>query len=254
MAKLWQVLVCVFLSINAAPPRTIPVEHYDAYTMQGRAAITYHYFDGTVSTPKHHTKEILQSYMDQIRRGQTFYYGPTDTWLYQALRRFPVQGKQVAIFGSTKPIYEAVCLCFGGTPITIEYNKWTTDSPDLSCMTPDEYDQDPILFDAAFSISSFEHDGLGRYGDPINPVGDLETMKKVKTMLKPGGLLFLSVPVGRDRVFWNAHRIYGKHRLPLLLEGWEPVGFFGMSGLTDPKINQGNMDAYYQPIIVLKNK
>ena len=78
-------------------------------------------------------------------------------------------------------------------------------------MTPSEYDQNPMLFDAAFSISSFEHDGLGRYGCLINPWGDIQAMQKTKKMLKPGALLFIAVPIGKDRVYWNAHRIYGKH-------------------------------------------
>ncbi len=32
-------------------------------------------------------------------------------------------------------------------------------------------------FDMALSISSFDHDGLGRYGDPLDPVGDLKAMR-----------------------------------------------------------------------------
>lgn len=44
-----------------------------------------------------------------------------------------------------------------------------------------------------------------RYGDPVNPVGDLQTMAQISCSLKPGGFLFLAVPVGRDLVFWNAH-------------------------------------------------
>ena len=78
-------------------------------------------------------------------------------------------------------------------------------------------------FDVVFSISSFEHDGLGRYGDPINPTGDIEAMINVKSMLKKDGILFLAVPVGVDTIFWNAHRIYGKHRFPKLIDGWEII-------------------------------
>ena len=32
--------------------------------------------------------------------------------------------------------------------------------------------------------------------------------------------------MGVDCVVWNAHRIYGRHRLPLLLRGWRLLGFF----------------------------
>ena len=39
----------------------------------------------------------------------------------------------------------------------------------------------------------------------------------------------MSVPVGKDILVWNAHRVYGRLRLPLLLEGWETVHTFGFS-------------------------
>jgi hypothetical protein len=41
-------------------------------------------------------------------------------------------------------------------------------------------------FDVVLSISSFEHDGLGRYGDPLNPDGDLAAMRSTRRLLKPG--------------------------------------------------------------------
>jgi SAM-dependent methyltransferase len=54
-----------------------------------------------------------------------------------------------------------------------------------------------------------EHIGLGRYGDPIDPDGDLEAMAELRRVLAPGGSLLFVVPVGRPRVVFNAHRIYG---------------------------------------------
>lgn len=82
-------------------------------------------------------------------------------------------------------------------------------------------------FDIALSLSSFDHDGLGRYGDPINPNADLHAMQDVKAVLKPDGMLFLTVPLGPDVVVWNLHRRYGKLRLPRLLRGWEQVECVG---------------------------
>jgi SAM-dependent methyltransferase len=54
-----------------------------------------------------------------------------------------------------------------------------------------------------------EHVGLGRYGDPLDPNGDLKAMAELQRVLAPGGDLLFVVPVGRPRVCFNAHRIYG---------------------------------------------
>jgi hypothetical protein len=65
-------------------------------------------------------------------------------------------------------------------------------------------------FDVGFSISSFEHDGLGMYGDPLDPDGDLKAMRKMTERIKPGGLLFVAVPTGRDKLLFNNASIYGR--------------------------------------------
>jgi hypothetical protein len=70
---------------------------------------------------------------------------------------------------------------------------------------------------------------LGRYGDPINPDGDLEAMGKCYDLLKDGGMLFLAVPIGLDEVVWNAHRIYGKIRLPVLISQFKLIGKYGFT-------------------------
>lgn len=53
-----------------------------------------------------------------------------------------------------------------------------------------------------------EHVGLGRYGEPLDPDGDIHAMRELKRVLAPGGTLLFVVPVGRSRIMFNAHRIY----------------------------------------------
>jgi len=57
-------------------------------------------------------------------------------------------------------------------------------------------------------MHTVEHVGLGRYGDPIDPEGDLRAMSQLQRVLAPGGQLLFVVPVGRPMVRFNAHRIY----------------------------------------------
>ena len=50
---------------------------------------------------------------------------------------------------------------------------------------------------------------------------------------------------------WNANRIYGRKRFPLLVDGWEIINSFGFD---DSFFAEATGDgAKYQPIFVLKN-
>jgi SAM-dependent methyltransferase len=53
-----------------------------------------------------------------------------------------------------------------------------------------------------------EHIGLGRYGDPIDPDGDLKAISELKRVLALNGNLLFVVPVGQPKIKFNAHRIY----------------------------------------------
>jgi len=57
-------------------------------------------------------------------------------------------------------------------------------------------------------LHTVEHIGLGRYGDTIDPAGDLKAIKELKRVLAPGGSLLFVVPVGTPKIQYNAHRIY----------------------------------------------
>lgn len=62
--------------------------------------------------------------------------------------------------------------------------------------------------DSVSCLHALEHFGLGRYGDPIDPAGYVKGFENLKSMLKCGGCLHLSVPVGKQRIEFNAHRIF----------------------------------------------
>ena len=140
-------------------------------------------------------------------------------------------GLKVAIIGSVEPWYEAICLAFGAAEcVSVDYNPVYYNHPRLSWASISDLQADSEAagtFDVALSISSVEHDGLGRYGDPLDPDADLAAMGFLRHLLSPGGRALLAVPVGGDLLRWNMHRIYGKHRLPLLLAGWTVIAAEG---------------------------
>lgn len=75
--------------------------------------------------------------------------------------------------------------------------------------------------DSLSCLHTIEHFGLGRYGDPIDPEGHLKGISQLKRMLAPDGLLYLSTPVGRERIEFNAHRVFS----PGTMLGWFEDGW-----------------------------
>lgn len=61
-----------------------------------------------------------------------------------------------------------------------------------------------------------EHIGLGRYGDPVDPLGLETACREIARVASPGAQIFLSLPVGRERVCFNAHRVCDPAYLPSL--------------------------------------
>ena len=64
-----------------------------------------------------------------------------------------------------------------------------------------------------------EHIGLGRYGDPLNTKGTHLAAMELARVLSPGGKLYLSVPLGRERTQFNAQRIFKPSSIMNMFEG-----------------------------------
>ncbi len=62
--------------------------------------------------------------------------------------------------------------------------------------------------DSLSCLHALEHFGLGRYGDPIDPQGFESGFGNMASLLKEGGIFYLSVPIGIDRVEFNANRVF----------------------------------------------
>jgi len=241
----------VFEQQFTVPPQQMPVELMSRYTVEGKIRIVPDYRNGISSKTNSFTTEQVEEYRKMVKERQNNYYKRTDVQLYTALEDYPIKGMSVAVVGSIKPWYEVMCLSHGALPTTIEYNRINNEAKQWQVLTVSEFRKDPFEFDAAISISSLEHDGLGRYGDPLNPEGDLDAMNDLKHTIRKDGLLFLSVPVGLDTVVWNSHRVYGAIRLPMLMKGWKVLACYDYKK-RDLKKDCGRK-GNHQPVFVLKN-
>lgn len=92
----------------------------------------------------------------------------------------------------------------------LDYRPLNASLPGLRCQASDLL----ALTQADNSIMSLsclhviEHIGLGRYGDPLDPEGSIKAAKELTRILAPGGMLYVSTPVGQQRVCFNAHRVF----------------------------------------------
>lgn len=119
-----------------------------------------------------------------------------------------VRGKHIVVMGSQIPWVEALLLARGAAHV----NTIDSGHPQVATYLPHDAAQlflsGQLVFDGA-SFSSIEYSGLGRYGDVLNPWGDLISLAKLWCMVKPGGPFFFPARnTPQDDVQWNAGRGY----------------------------------------------
>ncbi len=218
------------------PPRHISEELLDNFTMNGRIPILENYFNNVFLGNKQYTLDwnpsLINEYLRQLKKGQLVgSYGTKHTnEVYRLLRRIGMRGKRVLVVGSQRPWCETAALAAGAKEtVTLEFGRILASHPKMKAFTPDEFSSAYLsgnmpLFDVIISYSTYEHSGLGRYGDASNPWGDLIAVAMAWCVTKNDGLLVLEVPRARkDLLAHNMHRYYGPIRLPHLTSNWVRV-------------------------------
>jgi len=232
------------------PPSTIPPELLNEYTMNGLIPVLYCYLVEDMAEKKFHNS--AQDYQKAFKslQNRTFkYYGKDMNSFYAAFEKYSLKGKTVIIWGLAGLNCEAMAIWQGAEHVyVVDYNKPVCEHDKITVMNNEELAKSEIKVDVAISFSSFEHDGLGRYGDPLNPNGDLEAMQTVRNFLKDDGYFWFGVPQGDDCLVWNIHRIYGEKRLALLLDGWDTEAVFEQ----ESPIGKPLGTWYVQPLMILK--
>jgi SAM-dependent methyltransferase len=82
--------------------------------------------------------------------------------------------------------------------------------------------------DSVSCLHVAEHIGLGRYGDDLDPSGTRKATAELQRVLRPGGQLLFSGPVGHPRVCFNAHRIHTPDQIVSMFPELELVEFSGV--------------------------
>lgn len=237
--------------IEWPPPKELPLR--SLFTLGNRIPVKewYHTNKYLGATTAVWTKELIQQHLDDFKNNKLHgTYGIKGTYyLAYILEEVGVKNKNILVVGSEKPWIEVILIHLGaGSITTLDYGQITNEDERLVTFTPSEFNKMYILgvlpeFDMVVSFSSIEHSGLGRYGDGINPWGDIITIGKMSCVVKHGGEMILGLPSNvTDSIVYNAHRVYGPMRWPLVLTNWYPL-----------KIWKDHHDTYKHRIVYARN-
>jgi hypothetical protein len=233
-------MMSVLPSSEWPPPRKIPSTHRDEFTQRGelpqkRTIYIAQRYSGTTAAIPVWTPNRMKKLISEHKKGkQIGGYGLyEENALRDATQKYIIKGKDGAVIGSESPWVEAILFANGAINITtIEYGTILSRIPNHRAFTPFDFARsylaNQIQFDFVASVSSLEHSGLGRYGDSLNPYGDIDAAEEVYCMLKPRGIFFISLPYAHhSEIVWNAHRIYGPERMRLFAAGYQQLDYFG---------------------------
>lgn len=200
------------------------------------------------------SQQDVQSFIDAFLAGQPRdNYGDGSNMINKAADAIGVEGKTVLVIGTQQPWVEAVLLTKNPKFVmTLEYGSFRSDYPNHEFVTPkifrERYMKGELPeFDLIVTYSSVEHSGLGRYGDALNPWGDILTVARAWCVAKPNAKLIIGVPVGgKDVIQFNAHRIYGPVLYPYLVTNWKFI--WSTQGSYVPGPDEAN--GVYQPVYI----
>lgn len=240
----WLRLLSACSAIEWPPPKQPPAELLDAYTMGGLISQKELFFQQRYSGGDAMTSVWEPDTLDAAMTANTLEemaahvkpsYGLViAAYVEKTLSKYAhaLEGKVGVVWGSERPWAEVLLARAGARHVTtVEYGHISSPHPRFSTVTPPKLAgmmvTHPRAWDFAFTYSSLEHSGLGRYGDALNPWGDMEAAVQTWCLLNPGGFFFLGLPCKagctQDELVWNAHRFYGPLRLAEMFAGYEHV-------------------------------
>ncbi|WKX89399.1 hypothetical protein Q1695_008783 [Nippostrongylus brasiliensis] len=241
------------------PPRDIPTALKEQYLLNNHVALKMIYSD-THPKKEDSVWSMIPQWMELPENDlyKISAYGLRGKAVYHAFKHYPIHNKVGFVVGSERPWVEVYALLNGAKEVTtVEYQKLVIEGTNkVRYIHPvafaEQWKENQGAFDFAASFSSIEHSGLGRYGDPLDPIGDLREVWKISCLLKQGGLLFLGLPRGDEVLVFNLHRIYGPIRLAMIMTGFEWLATFRRDTPHPINFTWNDFKGYHQDLFVLR--
>ena len=160
-------------------------------------------------------------------------------------------GKTCLVLDSISPWVECLLLHFSAESVTTLDYITPECNYKINTLSMDNYKKE-MKYDVIISFSSLEHDGLGRYGDPINPNGDIDACIEAYSMLNKEGYFICGIPIGDGCIEGNFHRIYNQKRINKLFSLFNYfIGSVNYQTL-DQNLNFNGNNWQNQPIFIYK--
>ena len=205
------------------------------------------------------TSEIIdagiQSAKESIDSITPSHYPNAGKMIRDAINKVPSLDKnaKTLIGGSVSPWVESICLANQFTNITTsDYEVRKVEDDRIKFVHANELGD--TKFDLIISFSSIEHDGLGRYGDPINPYGAFNAVDEFHESLNTNGHLLCGIPTlpkevksQVTRVAAHRHIIFSENSVKKLFRKFKILDVIGQ-----PDGWIGNWQ--HQPIYILQKQ
>lgn len=208
----------LLMSLGIDPRRLASLRHYPRYSSQYRL---FKKLGGVVS----HRYVVLTDYDDAAGLAKGHYFHQDLLIASFIFKDNPIRHIDV---GSRIDGFVAHVASFRKIEVMDIRDLNDIGHENISFVKADLMNEESVQENMADSVSclhAIEHFGLGRYGDPLDPEGHLRAFRNILRMLKPGGMLYISFPIGAsNEVHFNAHRIFHQRDIFGWIEDSDSLG------------------------------
>lgn len=212
------------------PPDRIPQRLVNDFTFNQTIPLIHKYSDIALSRsiPFSFTETIYEHISKLERTRSIPNFAEQMLAFYDAFDAYDFNGKSVMVWYVDTCLFDVMALNRGSEKIYTSHTHlpYRCDNAKVTIVDLEELSRKNIKVDRVLSHSLHEHAGLGRYGEELDPAGDVKEMDLSAGLLNDGGVLFLGLPFGKDALIWNDRRIYGEKHIRRLLRGWNCIDVF----------------------------
>ena len=183
------------------PPKMPPAELMNRFTQNGDMPITKEFYINEVYSDSNSNDKNKQAivtatefngWLNKVKNNQPLNYGNVELQVIMKKYKEQINQKSLVVVGTQLPWIEAIGYELSAAQVTtLDYTRKKYEHERLEWLHVNDYLDDLISnkkkieqFDNSASFSSIEHSGLGRYGDPLSPEGDIDAVRQVHCLIK----------------------------------------------------------------------